>query len=248
MAEGYATARPPLHARIVARAAELLNMRSPVPVALDLGCGSGISTRALLNLADTVIGIEPNHLMTARARETVPAARFITGQAEAIPLRPQTVDLITAAGSLNYTRLPEALEEAARVLSSNGVLCVYDFAQGRRFRSSGLLASWFDEFEGRCPMPASEALYLDTNVLANASPKFRTLASEPLELASPMTAERYSAYIMTETNIAAAMRQGIERANILAWMRNSLALVFRNNTEEVLFSGYVVCLEVCSGR
>jgi len=248
MAEGYAKARPPLHARIVARAAGLLSLQSRVPMALDLGCGAGVSTRPLLDLADTVVGIEPSHLMTARAREAVPTARFITGLAEALPLQPRSVDLITAAGSLNYTRLSEALDEAARVLISNGVLCVYDFSQGRRFRSPGLLASWFEEFEGRYPMPVQEALDLSPDTLENASPKFHLLVAEPLELALPMTAEQYCAYIMTETNIAAAMRQGIERASILDWLRNSLALVFRNSTEEVLFSGYVVCLELSSGR
>ena len=69
MAEGYAKARPPLHAHILGRAAELLELRSRIPSALDIGCGSGVSTRPLTGLAAEVIGSEPSDMMTARARE-----------------------------------------------------------------------------------------------------------------------------------------------------------------------------------
>ncbi len=248
MAEGYAKARPPLHAHILGRAAQLLEFRSRIPSALDIGCGSGVSTRPLTGLAVQVIGIEPSHMMTARAREAVPSARFITGQAEALPLRPRSIDLITAAGSLNYTLLTEALDEIARVLKANGVLCVYDFSQGRRFRSSPLLKSWFDDFERRYPMPVREALGLSPDILASASPNFSSLVAEQLELALPMTAEQYAAYMMTETNIAAAIRLGTERAQILDWLRNSLALVFRNRHRRSSLLRLCRCLRLRSTR
>ena len=56
------------------------------------------------------------------------------GTAEAIPLRDRSVDLITAAGSLNYANLDLFFPEAARVLLPHGVLVVYDFSPGRSFR------------------------------------------------------------------------------------------------------------------
>ena len=39
-----------------------------VQCTIDLGCGTGLSTRALLELSETVIGIDPNADMLARAR------------------------------------------------------------------------------------------------------------------------------------------------------------------------------------
>ena len=59
---------------------------------------------------------------------------FAAGVAEAIPLGDRSVDLITAAGSLNYVDLDVLLPEAARVLMPDGVLVVYDFSAGRSFR------------------------------------------------------------------------------------------------------------------
>ena len=48
---------------------------------------------------------------------------------------------------------------------------------------------------------------MSPDILARASPNFSSLVAEQLELALPMTAEQYAAYMMTETNIAAAIRR-----------------------------------------
>ena len=75
-----------------------------------------------------------------------PFAEFVVGAAEAIPLRDRAVDLITAAGSLNYANLDLFFPEAARVLAPNGVLLVYDFSPGKSFRNITDLDEWFSSF------------------------------------------------------------------------------------------------------
>ena len=58
MAAGYARARPALHPRIIGLAGKYLQ---PLPVenALDVGCGAGLSTRALESIARHCHGIDP---------------------------------------------------------------------------------------------------------------------------------------------------------------------------------------------
>src|SRR4051794_20361070 len=97
LAAGYAQSRPPLHARIMDRAFAIARMDRPVAVAIDLGCGSGLSTRPLLSRAGLVLGAEPFHGMLTWARTVVPAAHFLAARTEALPVAAGKADLMTAA-------------------------------------------------------------------------------------------------------------------------------------------------------
>jgi SAM-dependent methyltransferase len=241
MAEGYARARPPLHARIVDRT--LLRLSARVPVGLDIGCGSGLSTRPLHRFADRVFGIDPNSEMLIRARSLAPSAHFAAARAEALPFPARSIDLATAAGSLNYSDPVAALREAARVLTPSGAICIYDFAQGRTFRSTPGLVEWFAKFERRYPMPESEAIPLDPEILAALPAGLRVTASERFELATPMDTAAYAGYLMTESNIAAAIRNGAVETEIRQWLQDSLEPVFGGDAHEVVFPGYIVQMQ-----
>ena len=115
LAVAYAFDRPPIHKQIL-RSARLTRQADR---ALDVGCGAGLSTAALVPLARRAIGLEPIPAMLAHHRTVVPQARFVIGQAERLPFAAGSFDLVTAAGSLNYTDLPSALAEIARVLTQD---------------------------------------------------------------------------------------------------------------------------------
>src|SRR5215471_6194461 len=131
MAAGYAISRPPVHPRVIELATLQLGRTEPFQLALDIGCGAGLSTKALHGFANHCIGLEPVASMLPRAAKTAPFADWVVGAAEALPLRDGSVDWITAAGSLNYVNLARFFPEAARVLSRDGILLVYDFSPGR---------------------------------------------------------------------------------------------------------------------
>src|SRR5262245_25591600 len=105
--------------------ADHLQLRARLGRALDIGCGAGVSTAALAPLAETLIGVEPEPVMLAHRRAVAPNACFIAAQAESLPFLPGTIDLVAAAGSLNYAAIDLFLPEAARVLTPNGVLIIY---------------------------------------------------------------------------------------------------------------------------
>ncbi len=176
MAAGYAFARPPVHPLVVGLLREWIGS-GRVNVAADLGCGAGLSTRPLLELARTCIGFDPAESMVRAARRVVPEAALITAAAEHIPLASGSVDLLAAAGSLNYARDLDAVwPEAVRVLSRTGILAVYDFSAGRSLADTGdrgdagdtgdaSLDTWFEAFRARYPAPASQAIPLSPSIL-----------------------------------------------------------------------------------
>lgn len=243
MAEGYAKRRPALHAHIVERARTTLGMTTLGDVALDIGCGSGLSTKPLQGLARLAAGIEPVWEMTHCARFVAPDAWFVNGRGEQMPFGDASVDFITAAGSLNFARPEEVLREAWRVLKPDGVLVAYDFAQGREFNEGGELGLWFDAFLRRYPRPPSEAIALDPAKLEAMGEGYAAAGHEEFALALPYTWSGYADYIMTETNVAAAVRAGHAEASIRQWLDETLPRVFGRGPRNVVFPGYWVALK-----
>jgi SAM-dependent methyltransferase len=238
MAEGYANARPPVHARVIER----LGIRTPINLALDLGCGAGLSTAALAPLARYRLGLDPAEAMVKAARRRVPDASFFAASAEIIPIASQQVDLISAAGSLNYTDLDRFFPEARRILRPKGTLVVYDFSPGCSFANHDSLTDWFSDFSRRYPWPAFNGHQLNPEILSRLDSGFAAGAHEDFVIPLPLTQAAYLNYMMTETNVAEAIANGTPSDEIRAWCAATLAPVFGDQPREVLFHGYFACL------
>lgn len=242
IAAGYAQFRPPMHQRILERVRDGLKLQTVFRCALDLGCGAGLSTEALSGLAGCRIGLEPAEIMLRWSRTVAPGAHFVTGVAEAIPLRSHSVDLVTAAGSLNYTDLPRALKETARVLESHGLLIVYDFQPGKNFADSDDLNRWFATFISRYPWPPNESQEVSPELLQQIAGEFRMEHRANVKIDIPLTPEFYLQYMLTETNVAFAVRNGETIEEIRSWCEETLHPVWGGKSHEVLFDGYYACL------
>lgn len=242
MAIGYAKSRPAVHPHVIERARRHLRLPVPVDQALDVGCGAGLSTRALLPLARHCLGLDPSEAMVTCAMALVPEASFMVSSAEALPVPSRSMHLITAAGSLDYVDLNQFFPEAARVLLPDGVLLVYDFSQGRSFRGSPRLDTWFSEFLCRYPMPTDCCHAVSPESLCSCGFGLRLDAQEDFEVSLELSPELYLDYVMTETNVAHATQRGVAAERIRAWCAETLASVFQGRPREVLFRGYLACL------
>jgi len=242
VAAGYATSRPPVHPRILDRIFSQLRWQEPPRRGLDVGCGAGVSTKALAGYATVCVGMDPAEAMLTWASATAHSARFVAGAAEAIPFREGAFDIVTAAGSLNYADPDRFFPEAARVLAASGVLAVYDFGPGISFKDGPGLEEWFASFAARYPAPPHEARELNPEILAGMSRGFRVLLQERFEIGITLQPGFYLDYMMTETNVAAAARRGVSYEEIESWCAETLDPVWRGRRREVLFRGYLVCM------
>jgi len=241
LAGGYATSRPAVHPHVIERVRRRLRLEAPLGRALDVGCGAGLSTRPLAGLARQTFGIEPAAVMLRSSSTVAPEAHFAAARAEELPFRARSMDLIAAAGSLNYAGLDRFFPEAARVLAPGGVLVVYDFSQGRSFRDSPALETWFAEFLRRYPR-APGARPLDPEILAVVADGFTVRDHERFETSLMLEPVFYLAYMMTETNIAHAVHRGEPTEEIRSWCAATLEPVFQGRAQEVLFHGYIAYL------
>ncbi|MEW1861454.1 class I SAM-dependent methyltransferase [Streptomyces sp. NPDC088194] len=105
----------------------------PAPRVLEVGAGTGMFAAALARWTDArlVVGVEPSPAMLAEAHRLHPAAHrpdrlhFAAGRAEAVPLRPRSVDLALLSRVIHH--LPDrraCARELARVLRPGGVVVV----------------------------------------------------------------------------------------------------------------------------
>jgi SAM-dependent methyltransferase len=242
LAAGYARNRPPVHMPILDRAASDLAWEIKGGVALDIGCGAGVSTKALVQsgIANHIFGVDPSMEMIRNAKEKVAAASFLVGTAEALPVASDSVTLLTAAGSLDYAHFSEFFVEAQRVLSRNGFLLVYDFGPGRRTAESGDLDSWFNEMIQRWPKPRDGMPQLDRTRLESAP--MPLVGSRRFSVAIDFELDRYIDYIMTETNVAFAVRSGVPNSEVRAWCDQGLRTLFQGSLR-VEFDAYYACFK-----
>lgn len=96
---------------------------------VDLGAGTGLSTRPWAELAERVVGIEPNEEMYAQATEQTQAANveYVVAFSHDIGLPGGRADIVTCSQSLHWMEPGPTFAEAARMLRPGGVFAVYDY-------------------------------------------------------------------------------------------------------------------------
>ena len=71
---------------------------------LDLGCGTGFFLAELEEQHPGSVGLDISHDMLKVSGEYVPGARLVTGDAERLPFKPGSFDVVFCKGSLHHTR------------------------------------------------------------------------------------------------------------------------------------------------
>jgi SAM-dependent methyltransferase len=100
---------------------------APPAAVADVGSGTGILTRLLLDKGYELYAVEPNEPMRREAERSLaryPAFHSIRGTAEATTLGDQSVDLITCAQAFHWFDREKARTEFRRILKINGMIAL----------------------------------------------------------------------------------------------------------------------------
>jgi SAM-dependent methyltransferase len=95
----------------------------PRSLLVDVGCGTGISSRLFAERGVSVIGIEPNAEMRAQAQAAVAeglSPTYQEGRAEATGLPASRADVVLAAQAFHWFEPEKALAEFHRILRPDG--------------------------------------------------------------------------------------------------------------------------------
>lgn len=120
-----------MHHELAAAVAEFADLDG-VRTAVDVATGTGLVLRALAarKRALRLVGVDLSPGMLAVARRELPAAEFLEGVAEELPVADAAAELVTCVTALHIFADPQPVfEEFARVLAPEGVLVTASFAE-----------------------------------------------------------------------------------------------------------------------
>jgi SAM-dependent methyltransferase len=128
LAETYARYRPSYPPEALDCLVEHCEL-TPGATVVDVGCGTGISSRLLAGLGLHVIGIEPNADMLAEAQRNASdiangSLTYVQGQAEQTGLSTGLAAAVTAFQSFHWFDGDRALAEFQRILQPDGWLAL----------------------------------------------------------------------------------------------------------------------------
>jgi len=206
-AHRYAAARLYYHRSALDLAREQQEI-GPVKLALDVGCGTGLSTRAVSDLAEHVVAVDASAAMLRAATRGARGARvgYLVAVAERIPLGHAVVDLATVGAAFHWFHQPSALAELARVLRGGATLVVYsDYLHGR-LAGQPAFTTWLTEsYVPRYPSPNRHAPF-DPEAAQTAG--FGQFNFGEREYAVPLTQAALADYLISQSNAEAAIASG----------------------------------------
>lgn len=124
-AEIYENSRPTVPAHTIEIITDYLG-RTPETV-VDLGCGTGLSTRSWENKCGRMIGIDPSEDMLAIAQAKADSkTEFIKAYSNKTGLPDNSVDVIFCSQSFHWMNPTDTLEEVNRILTKGGIFATVD--------------------------------------------------------------------------------------------------------------------------
>jgi len=111
---------------------------------VDIGCGTGFATAGLLEHVDTVYGLDQSPHQLSKAYQKFGKhgdVRFHMGDAERLPFKDDTFDVVWSSGSIEYWPNPvDALEECRRIAKPGGQVLIV----GPDYPNNGLFQKMAD--------------------------------------------------------------------------------------------------------
>ncbi|MBP1928064.1 ubiquinone/menaquinone biosynthesis C-methylase UbiE [Methanolinea mesophila] len=106
---------------------------------LDLGCGTGLFLSRYRSTGGDGVGLDISRMMLNRAQERSPSSSLCMGNAEHLPFRDGSFDVVASLLAFSYLRNPDrVLEESFRILSPGGTIAICTL--GKNLFTTGLPA------------------------------------------------------------------------------------------------------------
>ena len=224
VAERYAEGRPNVHPKMLEPLGALLEGKVGER-ALDLGCGTGLSSVALTRFVARVVATDiSREMLHAAARH--PSVRYLASRAEKLPFGSASFDLATLGCVFHWCEPEPLFSELDRVLYPGALLLIYDNGFFGEMRELDSAKEWFSSvYQTQYPAPARRPPFRPE--LAPAA--FRPERSEFIDEWIPFTIEELVRYLTTQSNIIDAVASGqTTLADVEGFLGEALAPFYRS--------------------
>ncbi|MBO6242157.1 MAG: type III toxin-antitoxin system ToxN/AbiQ family toxin [Butyrivibrio sp.] len=241
IAAGYAK-RPWLHKSVI----EQLKMDCGLPQGykfkkgLDVGCGAGLSTKALRLICDKVTGTDIAESMVEVCNDIYgadTAYSFYVAKAEETKIPNEKYDIVTAAGCINWVDEKKFINNMAEVTADNGLIVIYDFGITDRMLGNDGYTRWYrDEYLRRFPKPPrKEDKWTQSDLIDGFAMEKQTEYSMEYNF----TLDEFVDFMLIQSNVNAQIESGsVSSDDVRKWMMKSLSPIFGDGERTLVFYGY----------
>lgn len=225
-AERYARGRPDVHGHSIELIRSFLRLENKVEKALDIACGTGLSTKALLAIGEEVYGtdVSPEMLYFAPHKDLI---HYSLSPAEKQPFDDDTFDLITVSSGVHWFDIDTFLPEARRILKSRSWLVLYENYFNSAMEGVEGFKQWCtDVYLRQFPSPPRNNKYQWTD--ENLQPAGLHFVTELRSIYSiPFTRRQLALYLTTQSNIIAKVEGGkFTYGEVQHWLYKELTPFF----------------------
>lgn len=239
IAEGYKK-RPFLHAQVIERFKK--DVTSQIfSTGLDIGCGAGLSTKALKMICRHVTGTDISKEMITVAKEVCKSTEeynFFVSKAEELPEFETKFDIVTAAGVVQWVNKDLFLQKMTNVMADHSYLLIYDFQISDKMKDCHAYTTWWhDVYLKEFPRPfRNESVWTKEDV---ARYGFLMKNQIRYEMEYEFDQDSFIEFMMVQSNVNAKIEGGKNSVKtVRKWFEQSTAPLFQGEKRTAIFSGY----------
>ena len=223
MAERYLKGRPDFHPNTIQHLKDFLQPDKKLDKVLDIACGTGLSTQALLAIATDVYGTDLSQEMLNLALQK-DKINYLLAPAEQQPFEDNIFNLITVSSGVHWFDIDTFLAEANRLLKSRCWLVLYENHFIAEMAGNDNFTNWFtDVYLKKFPSPPRNNAYNWTseNLITK---NFSFVKEERFKNSISFNKQQLVLYFTTQSNIIAAVeRNEITYEQVENWLDLELA-------------------------
>ncbi len=236
-AERYAKGRPDFHSNTIKHIAAFLKIRKTFDNVLDVACGTGLSTKALLEIAANVYGTDISAEMLSHAA-LANKIHYSVAPAEKLPFENNLFDLVTVSSGVHWFDIERFLAEVHRVLKSRAWLVLYENHFIAEMDDNENFKTWFfGVYLKKFSSPPRNNKYDWTN--SNLHPKnLAFIEEERFKNAIAFTKQQLILYFTTQSNIISAVeKKETTYEEVEHWLDKELSPFYRNEITRTINYG-----------
>lgn len=240
IAEGYVKDRPYLHGYVMEMVKQKMKLRSNFKNGMDIGCGAGLSTKALRTICDNVTGtdISSEMIEAAHALHGEKGYSFRVCRAEDMEADDKSLDIVTAAGTINWIDENKFLPRLQNALADEGLLLIYDFWITDKMEGHQEYTDWWhQEYLPRFPKPGrKEHKWTDDDIAAYG---FQIFSQEEYAITYEMDMDYFIRFMLLQSNVIAQVEEGgRDLEEVKMWFYDTLSKFWKEEKQKLIFEGY----------
>jgi ubiquinone/menaquinone biosynthesis C-methylase UbiE len=227
-AERYSRGRPDFHINTIKHIKDFLHIRNKFDKALDIACGTGLSSKALLEISTNVYGTDASQQMLDFALQTK-EIKYSIAPAERQPFADNEFDIVTVCSGIHWFDIDKFLKEANRLLKNKSWLVLYDNYFISEMVGNKEFKKWFPNiYLKKYPSPPRTNDYDWTNENLNRN-NFNFIKEETYTNPIIFNKKQLALYFTTQSNILSRVAKGETTfEEVENWLDKELSIFFIN--------------------